>query len=75
MITTNSSLDAGIIMDRDDEKWLDTSLMKTEILQELLQELFHPYPAEKISAYAVSTKVNHLLNSSLECITPEREKN
>jgi putative SOS response-associated peptidase YedK len=60
-----------IIMDRDYEKWLDPQLQKTEVLQELL----HPYPAEKMSAYAVSTKVNNPRHSSAECIAPEREEN
>ena len=60
-----------ILRQKDYEKWLDPQLQETELLQELL----HPYPAEKMSAYAVSTKVNSPKHTSPECITAKREEN
>ncbi|MEA5594211.1 SOS response-associated peptidase [Rivularia sp. UHCC 0363] len=59
-----------MLQQQDYERWLDP-LQETEILQQLLQ----PYPAEEMSAYAVSTKVNNPLHSSPDCIAPEREEN
>ena len=60
-----------ILQQQDYEKWLDPQLQKTEQLEELL----YPFQAEKMSAHAVSTKVNNPLHNDPDCITPEREKN
>lgn len=61
-----------VILQRSDyEKWLDPQLMITEPLQELLQ----PYPAEYMSAYAVSVRMNNPNLNSRECIIRKREEN
>ena len=46
------------------ELWLDPEAIKPELLQPLL----HPYPAEEMTAYPVSTAVNKPVNDSAECI-------
>ena len=38
----------------DYDRWLDTEVRQTE----LLQELFRPYPAAEMTSYPVSTLVN-----------------
>ena len=60
-----------ILHQKDYEKWLDPQLQNTELLQELLQ----PYPAEEMTAHAVSTRVNNPKHTSLDCIRPQREEN
>ena len=59
-----------ILQQSDYEKWLDPQLQKTELLEQLL----HPFEAEKMTKTAVSTKVNNPSYTSAECITPQREK-
>ena len=44
--------------------WLDPEVKKSELLQPLL----HPYPAEEMTAYPVSTAVNKPSNDTAECI-------
>ncbi|NJO28981.1 MAG: SOS response-associated peptidase [Richelia sp. RM2_1_2] len=58
-----------ILPQQDYENWLDPQLQDTEILQEILQ----PYPAEQMSAYAVSTKVNNPQYQSPDWIVPESQ--
>lgn len=44
--------------------WLDPEVKKPEIVQPLL----HPYPANLMTSFAVSTKVNNPKNNTPECI-------
>ncbi len=54
-----------VILDSDRyELWLDPKVEKSEILQPLL----HPYQADLMTSYAVSTKVNNPKNNTSECI-------
>lgn len=54
-----------VILDSDKyELWLDPIVEKPEILQPLL----HPYQADLMTSYAVSTKVNNPKNNTAECI-------
>jgi len=53
-----------IIDPKDYDLWLDTEVKKPELLQPLL----HPYSAEEMTAYPVSTKVNKPVNDSAELI-------
>ncbi len=46
--------------------WLDPSVQEPERLQPLLR----PYPADTMSAYPVSTRVNNPAHDSPECIEP-----
>lgn len=55
-----------VILDpKDYDLWLDPAVQTPEPLQQLLR----PYPAEVMTSYAVSTKVNNPANDSPECIT------
>lgn len=54
-----------VILDsKNYELWLDPQLQKPEIVQPLL----HPYPANLMTSFAVSTKVNNPKNNTPECI-------
>ena len=53
-----------IIDPKDYDLWLDKEVKKPELLQPLL----HPYSAEEMTAYPVSTKVNKPVNDSAELI-------
>lgn len=54
-----------VILDPDKyELWLDPKVENSEILQLLL----HPYQADLMTSYAVSTKVNNPKNNTAECI-------
>ena len=53
-----------IIDPKDYDLWLDTEVKTPELLQPLL----HPYSAEEMTAYPVSTKVNKPVNDSAELI-------
>lgn len=44
--------------------WLDPEVQKPELVQPLL----HPYPANLMTSFAVSTKVNNPKNNTPECI-------
>ncbi len=46
--------------------WLDPTVQEVESLQSLLR----PYPAEEMTAYPVSTRVNKAANDSPACIEP-----
>lgn len=46
--------------------WLDAAVRDVERVQALLT----PYPADAMTAYAVSTMVNSPSNDSPECIAP-----
>ena len=46
--------------------WLDTTVRDVEPLQALLTS----YPAEQMTAYPVSTRVNNPAYDSPECIVP-----
>lgn len=48
----------------DYDVWLDPSLWEAEHLQALL----HPYAADEMMAYPVSTRVNNPANDSHECV-------
>lgn len=47
------------------DTWFDANTPVTE-----LAELFEPYPAEAMMAYAVNPKVNSVANDGPECIAP-----
>lgn len=53
-----------IIAPQDYDLWLDTHVQTPQTLQPLL----HPYPAEAMTAYPVSTAVNKPTNNTPECI-------
>lgn len=54
-----------VILDaKDYDTWLDLEIQQPELVQPLL----HPYPANLMSSYAVSTKVNNPKNNTPECI-------
>ena len=53
-----------ILAPRDYDLWLDSSIQEVERLQPLL----HPYPADDMTAYPVSTRVNNPANDAPECI-------
>jgi putative SOS response-associated peptidase YedK len=55
-----------ILAPEDWERWLDRE-------QSGPKELLRPFPAEKMRAYRVSTKVNNVKNSGPELIEPEQE--
>ena len=46
--------------------WLDPAMRDVEHIQTLLTR----YPAEMMTAYPVSTRVNNPLNDSPDCIAP-----
>jgi putative SOS response-associated peptidase YedK len=53
-----------ILEPKDYDLWLDPTLEKPEMLQQLL----HPYSSEAMISYPVSTKVNNPANNTPECI-------
>ncbi|KJH70702.1 SOS response-associated peptidase [Aliterella atlantica] len=54
-----------VILDaKDYDTWLDLEIQQPELVQPLL----HPYPANSMHSYAVSTKVNNPKNNTPECI-------
>ena len=56
-----------VILDPGDyDLWLDPSLQDPDRLQPLLR----PYPADAMSAYPVSTRVNNPAHDSPDCIEP-----
>ena len=55
-----------IIHPRDYKKWLDSAPQTPENLQPLIK----PYPAEAMSAYAVSTMVNKPAYDAPELVVP-----
>jgi len=55
-----------ILHPRDYAKWLDTAPQTPENLQPLIK----PFPADKMSAYAVSTLVNKATNDIPELVVP-----
>lgn len=58
------------ILTRESElEWLEGG----QSLQDL-QELLHPYPAEEMETYEVSSAVNSFRNNSEECIKPVKRK-
>lgn len=52
-----------ILKPKDYDLWLDLA-----VKPELLQPLLHPYPAEEMTAFAVSKAVNKPSNDTAECI-------
>ena len=53
-----------VILDNENyNTWLDTEIQQTEI-----SRLLHPYRADLMTSYAVSTKVNNPQNNTPECI-------
>ncbi|PAX59948.1 SOS response-associated peptidase [Brunnivagina elsteri] len=57
---------AVILQPEDYDLWLDVQVQDPEMLKPLLQ----PFPAEAMTAYAVSTVVNNARNNTSECIVP-----
>ncbi len=57
---------AVIMAPSDYDLWLDPAIQEVERLQPLL----HPYPAEDMMAYPVSTRVNNPANDHPECVEP-----
>ncbi|BAY77695.1 hypothetical protein NIES25_41630 [Nostoc linckia NIES-25] len=56
-----------VILDPQDyDLWLDSQVQTPQTLQQLLR----PYPAQAMTAYAVSTLVNNSRHNSRECIMP-----
>lgn len=53
-----------IIEEKDYDLWLNPEVQKSELLQPLL----HPYQANLMTSYAVSTKVNNPKNNNPECV-------
>ena len=72
ILTTTSNEVVGRIHDRmpvilsptDYDRWLDPSIQEPAVLQTLLR----PYPADEMTAYPVSTRVNNPANDSPECV-------
>ncbi len=59
---------AVILAPEDYDLWLDPTILEVERLQSLLR----PYPAEAMTAYPVTTRVNNPANDSPECREPLR---
>ncbi len=57
---------AAVFGANDYDLWLDPSVQDVHRLQSLLQ----PYPAEEMTAYPVSSRVNNPINDTPECIQP-----
>ena len=57
-----------VLAPEDHEAWLDPKNQDVRGLAELLK----PYPADEMTAYAVSTKVNDVKNDGPELIEPAR---
>ena len=57
---------AVILPSREYDLWLDLSVQESDRLQPLL----HPYPAEEMIAFPVSSLVNNPANESPRCIEP-----
>ena len=57
---------AVILPSREYDLWLDLSVQESDRLQPLL----HPYPAEEMIAFPVSSLVNNPANESRRCIEP-----
>lgn len=55
-----------ILPPEDYALWLDSNIQEIERLQPLLR----PYPAEEITAFPVSTRVNHPAHDAPECMAP-----
>jgi putative SOS response-associated peptidase YedK len=55
-----------ILAPKDYDLWLDPSLQDVECLLPLLR----PYPAEEMTAYPVSTRVNNPAHDAPDCIDP-----
>ncbi len=61
---------AVILAPEDYDLWLDPAIQEVERLQPLLR----PYPAETMTAYPVSTRVNNPANDDPECVEPFRKE-
>ena len=55
-----------IVDPADYQLWLDTAAAKPQ----LLRKLFTPFPADKMTAYPVSTVVNNPRNNTPQCLQP-----
>lgn len=55
-----------ILAPQEYDLWLDPAIQEGERLQSLPR----PYPAEEMTAYPVSTRVNNPANDSPECVEP-----
>jgi putative SOS response-associated peptidase YedK len=60
---------AVILAPEDYDLWLDPAIQEVDRLQPLLR----PYPAEAMTAYPVSTRVNSPANDQPECVEPIRK--
>ncbi len=61
---------AVILAPEDYDHWLDPTVHEVDRLQPLLR----PYPAEVMTAYPVSTRVNNPVNDQPECVEPMRRE-
>ncbi len=61
---------AVILAPEDYDRWLDPAIQEAERLQLLLRS----YPAEAMTAYPVSTRVNNPANDHPECVEPNRKE-
>ncbi len=73
LTTTSNELVGGIhhrmpviLSPTDYDRWLDPGIQDPEALQPLLR----PYPADEMTAYPVSTRVNNPANDSPDCVEP-----
>jgi putative SOS response-associated peptidase YedK len=57
---------AVILLPADYDPWLDLGTQEPGRLQPLLR----PFPAEEMTAYAVSTRVNNPANDTRDCVEP-----
>lgn len=55
-----------ILAPEDYDLWLEPAVQEVQRIQSLLR----PYPAEDITAFPVSTRVNNAANDSPECLEP-----
>ena len=56
-----------VILDRDSyDLWRDPGMTNVRVVSELLK----PYDASKMSCFAVSSRVNHVVNDDAECSAP-----
>jgi putative SOS response-associated peptidase YedK len=55
-----------ILAPEDYDLWLEPAVQEVQRIQSLLR----PYPAEEMTAYPVSTRVNNPANDSPECLEP-----
>ena len=55
-----------ILAPEDYDLWLEPAVQEVQRIQSLLR----PYPAEGMTAYPVSARVNNPANDSPECLEP-----